>query len=257
MTMIRNIIVAFSMYSRIPMPIFNWKEKDTKYAISFIPLIGIVIGIIEFCLLLFEQELGIPTFVRTFLWAGIPLLITGGFHVDGFMDTMDAWKSYKSKEEKLSILKDPHIGAFSVISLVMYGCFYLAFAYLLIDSDNYWCIACACIGFALVRAIGGYLSIVFHHARQDGMLHTETKNTNLISKLILLTFIALLLVATIYIDLSVAALEVVFLVVFMYFYRAKCYKEFDGITGDTIGYFITMGELIVMIIAAVCALVGQ
>jgi adenosylcobinamide-GDP ribazoletransferase len=29
--------------------------------------------------------------------------------MDGFMDTQDAFKSFKSKEEKLKILEDPHI----------------------------------------------------------------------------------------------------------------------------------------------------
>lgn len=38
--------------------------------------------------------------------------------MDGFMDTMDAFHSYQDKEKKLAILKDPHIGAFSVLMLV-------------------------------------------------------------------------------------------------------------------------------------------
>ena len=39
------------------------------------------------------------------------------FHIDGFMDTMDAFHSYKPREEKLTILKDSHMGAFAVIML--------------------------------------------------------------------------------------------------------------------------------------------
>ena len=44
-----------------------------------------------------------------------------GFHVDGFMDTMDALHSYQPRERKLEILKDSHIGAFSVIKLAEFG----------------------------------------------------------------------------------------------------------------------------------------
>ena len=54
----------------------------------------------------------------------IPILITGGFHIDGFMDTQDAINSYKPREKKLEILKDPHIGAFAVISLLAYSIFW-------------------------------------------------------------------------------------------------------------------------------------
>ncbi len=52
--------------------------------------------------------------------AAIPLMISGGFHVDGYMDTMDAFHSYQSREKKLEILKDSHIGAFAAIMLVLY-----------------------------------------------------------------------------------------------------------------------------------------
>lgn len=33
----------------------------------------------------------------------------------GFADTIDAVSSYKDREKKLEILKDPHTGAFAVI----------------------------------------------------------------------------------------------------------------------------------------------
>ena len=33
----RAAFIAFSMYSRIPMPMFEWKEEDMKYAMCFFP----------------------------------------------------------------------------------------------------------------------------------------------------------------------------------------------------------------------------
>ena len=44
----------------------------------------------------------------------------GGFHADGFLDVSDSLCSYGSREKKLEILKDPHIGAFAVIRLAVY-----------------------------------------------------------------------------------------------------------------------------------------
>lgn len=44
----RAAIIAFSMYSRIPMPMFEWKEEDMKYAMCFFPAIGAVIGAVFF-----------------------------------------------------------------------------------------------------------------------------------------------------------------------------------------------------------------
>ena len=50
----------------------------------------------------------------------MPVIITGGIHLDGFVDTMDAINSYQPIERKLEILKDSHIGAFALISCVTY-----------------------------------------------------------------------------------------------------------------------------------------
>lgn len=50
----------------------------------------------------------------------IPLLVTGGIHMDGYMDTVDALSSHQSVEKKLEILKDPNAGAFAVIYCGIY-----------------------------------------------------------------------------------------------------------------------------------------
>ena len=42
MHIIRGIAVAFSTYSKIPMPQFVWKEEDMRYSMCFFPWIGAV-----------------------------------------------------------------------------------------------------------------------------------------------------------------------------------------------------------------------
>lgn len=74
-----------------------------------------------------------------------PLIITGGFHVDGFMDTMDALHSYQPRERKLEILKDSHIGAFSVIKLAEFGLIYVAALSQIVD---YRALEVFCCGFS-------------------------------------------------------------------------------------------------------------
>ena len=50
----------------------------------------------------------------------IPILITGGIHLDGFCDVTDAKSSYASTERKLEIMSDSHVGAFVVMYLGIY-----------------------------------------------------------------------------------------------------------------------------------------
>ena len=44
MIVLQTIAVAFAMFSAIPVPQFDWNEKNMRYAMCAFPLIGVVIG---------------------------------------------------------------------------------------------------------------------------------------------------------------------------------------------------------------------
>ena len=100
------------------MPRFSWREEEMSYSLIFFPLVGAVIGLLIMLLNMPAFMRSCPLSVRVPVTLAIPLFVTGGFHVDGFMDTEDALRSYASPERKLEILKDPHVGAFAVIGLI-------------------------------------------------------------------------------------------------------------------------------------------
>ena len=152
MRIIKSFIIAFSMYSSIPMPQFEWKDEDMKYILCFFPWVGAVVGACIYLWKMICDRFGIGLLCYTCIGAVIPLLITGGFHADGFMDTMDAFHSYQPKEKKMEILKDSHIGAFSVIMLGIYGLIYFG-AFSEIRNDQLLQIVCA--GFFLARVLSG------------------------------------------------------------------------------------------------------
>ena len=39
-----GLLVAFSLYSAIPVPQVQWEKKTMRWALSFLPLIGVLIG---------------------------------------------------------------------------------------------------------------------------------------------------------------------------------------------------------------------
>ena len=63
-SILESFVIAFSMYSRIPMPFVEWSECGMKYAFCFFPLIGVVIGacVCAFCWLSVQAGLGILAF---------------------------------------------------------------------------------------------------------------------------------------------------------------------------------------------------
>lgn len=123
-----SCIIAVSMYSKIPMPNVEWTGERMRYVMCFFPLVGLAQGaVLGLWLHLALDVLNLSAAVSALVGAAVPLLVTGGIHMDGFLDTMDAVHSYGDRSRKLEILKDPHLGAFAVISFGVYMMLYLGF----------------------------------------------------------------------------------------------------------------------------------
>ncbi len=249
MKIIRSCIVSFSMYSKIPMPQFEWKEDDMKYMLCFFPWIGAVIGGLLWLWSLLCDRFGIGMICYVAIGTLIPLAVTGGFHVDGFMDTMDAFHSYQPREKKLEILKDSHIGAFAVIMLAAYGLLYVgAFSQIVMGKA----LAVFCCGFFMARCLSGIAVVTFKSAKSDGLLFmfADTAQKKIVKAAL---YIQLILCAAFMLYISLwtgGAVIVAALGSFLYYYyRSK--KELGGITGDTAGYFVTICECAMAVAAAI------
>jgi adenosylcobinamide-GDP ribazoletransferase len=225
-----------------------------KYMLCFFPWIGAVIGVCIYLWYYVSKMCNIGQICYTLIGVAIPLIITGGFHVDGFMDTMDAFHSYQPKEKKIEILKDSHIGAFSVIMLALYGLIYIG-AFSEINEAIYLKIVCA--GFALSRCLSGLAIVYFPLAKKDGMLYTfatgSQKNT-LKWSLILQSIICSCFILYQSILIGAFSLLAAFLSFAYYYYRTK--KELGGINGDTAGYFVLICEESIIVVTAICGLWG-
>ncbi len=243
LTIIRNIIVAFSLYSKIPMPIFTWREEDMKHNLIFLPWVGIVIGFITTGLYFLKGLFpNIPMIAWVIIYSLVPIIITGGFHLDGFMDTEDALKSYKSKEEKLKILKDPHIGAFAIINLLVFAGIWLASMAVLTANGSIRDFILLSLIFVLSRCFSGITSISFKRAKNEGMLDMETKKAGKIDLVFLIIQLVFVLAFMVFINPCKAAVLILILILVTIIYKTKSYKEFGGVTGDTAGFYLCVSE---------------
>ena len=248
MQVMKSFFIAVSMYSKIPVPVFEWKEDDMKYIFCFFPWIGALIG---GCIYFWNYLCGvyhIGALCRTAVAMAVPVFITGGFHIDGFMDTMDAIHSYSPKERKLEILKDSHIGAFAVIMFAAYGLVFLA-AFSEIENEALLKIVCG--GFFLSRCLCGISAVSFPLAKKEGMLYTfaDSSHKKIVKGSLFLqsaVCIGLMCFWSFPAGLTVAVAAVLALV--YYFYRSR--KEFGGITGDTAGFFVLFCEECIVVAAA-------
>ncbi len=119
MKYIQAFFMSLGMFSSIPCPYRPWNERARHLMLVFLPLVGLVIGLIWYGIYLLMDLINIPLQLQTAVLMLYPYLITGFIHLDGFMDTSDAILSRRPLEDKLRILKDPHTGAFAVISVAI------------------------------------------------------------------------------------------------------------------------------------------
>lgn len=240
MHIIKAMIIAFSTYSKIPMPQFEWKEEDMRYSMCFFPWVGAVIGALVFAWYRIAQKLGFHEWTYVCIATAIPLLVTGGFHVDGYMDTMDAFHSYQPRERKLEILKDAHIGAFSVIMLAVFGLIYMGAFGQIEGAGN---LGVFCCGFFLSRCLSGLGVVSLRSAKSDGLLYhfASTAHEKWVKGVLYLQII-LCVILMIWIQIKTAFFVLVAAGLTYLYYRWRSYRELNGITGDTAGYFLTLCE---------------
>ena len=160
--------IAFAMYSKIPMPRADWEKENMRYMMCFFPFVGIVIGALMAGWSFLSGKLGVGDSLRSVIYVLIPVLVTGGIHLDGLLDTADALSSWQPKEKKLEILKDSNAGAFAVIVAC---CYFLAcFGFWTELSGRQVLVLSG--GYVLSRSMSGLSVASFPCARKTGTVAT-------------------------------------------------------------------------------------
>ena len=85
----------------------------------FLPVVGLEIGLLWVGLARVCHVLALPHLVTALILSVFPYLATGCIHLDGYMDVTDAVHSCRTPERRREILKDPHVGSFAVIGIVL------------------------------------------------------------------------------------------------------------------------------------------
>ena len=111
----RACMMCFSMFCAIPCPYRGWDEEARPIMTLFLPLVGAFIGLIWTLIAYLARLVGVPVMAAAAALCAYPYLITGGMHMDGYLDVTDAVMSWRDVEERRRILKDPNVGSFAVI----------------------------------------------------------------------------------------------------------------------------------------------
>ena len=244
MVVLETIIVAFSMFSALPMPQIEWNSRNMRYSLLAFPLIGAVIGGVCWLWAALCLALGLPAILRGAGLCILPVLLTGGIHLDGYADTCDALASHAPPARKREILKDAHLGAFAAIRLGVW--FVASFAlWTALPVYRGWAIVCL---FCLSRTLSALALTLFPLAEGSGLARSfaEASDRKTV-RAVLIVYAALLCLVLI---LARGAVTVpAALCVFLAF-RRMARTQFEGLSGDLSGWFLQTAEL--WMLAALC-----
>ncbi len=169
---------AVRFLSLLPVPgstqLFNKDEVAPRLVVGceYFPLVGLLLALLLWLLVLILTPL-VPQLVLAALLVAALVILTGGLHLDGLMDSCDGLFGGSTRERKLEIMRDSQIGSFGALGamcilLLKFALFasgsarFLPLALLITLPSARWAMVLALRVFPSARPSG--LGAAFHQA---------------------------------------------------------------------------------------------
>jgi len=234
--------LALGFLTTVPVRMAAPQPGDLGRAALWFPLIGLVVGVLVAgakCLL----DAIFPPFLAATLTVGLWAALTGGLHLDGLADCCDSLPAAVSPERRLEIMRDPRLGAFGGIGLLLH---------LLLKIGAVMALpgACAVTPFVLAATAARWLILPVARqpsARPGGLGASFALGlTRRVLALAALLPLALALLGGAH---AVLALSLAGLMTFGIVRLARA--RLGGVTGDVFGLTVEVAELAVLLTYAV------
>ncbi|WP_410506415.1 adenosylcobinamide-GDP ribazoletransferase [Haloimpatiens sp. FM7315] len=217
--------------------------SNFKRGIMFFPVIGIIIGSIQWIIYFLLSKIMPINIVPVFIIVA-SLLLTGALHVDGFGDVFDGFFSFKGGKEKIiEVMKDSRIGTYSCIAIVINILLkYIGYFNLIVKGKAIWIIIIPVIAKVCVVTICYFGK----KAKLTGSGNVFIENVGL--RGLILSFIvgvAVVLPVTGAKYFSILAILNLFLT---FLINKFCNHYIGGHTGDTLGFTSESIEIFTLII---------
>ncbi len=113
-------LAALIFFTRLPF----WRlrqpaESCYRHVVEYWPLAGWLTGG-AMAATFYVADLYAGTLLAALLAVAVRIVITGALHEDGLADFLDGFGGGRDRAHTLAIMKDPHIGTFGVLGLVVY-----------------------------------------------------------------------------------------------------------------------------------------
>ncbi len=242
----RAVRLAFAFLTVVPIPARDDEVDpaslaDARFAY---PLVGLAIGLALAGLAVALGRMGLPLGPSAFLillaWAAL----SGGLHLDGLADTADGLFLWGDPARRLAVMRDPHVGSYGVsaLGLLLIGKFAALEA---VVGSGRWLplVASATIGRALILVMAG--SAPYARPGGTGRALIDATGPRDVFGGVILAIVAGgvaagprgLVAASLALALALAL-------------TASARRKLGGVTGDTLGALVEVGELGTLLVLA-------
>jgi adenosylcobinamide-GDP ribazoletransferase len=239
---LKSFLFALQHLTRMPSPRVSFDEVSCGRATVFFPVAGALLGAIM-AALVWAADPYLPNQLQASLLVFILVVLTGGIHLDGYMDSIDGLFSGRPREDKLEIMRDSRVGAFGVAGAI---CLLLLKFNLFAAIPSIVLIKLLIVVPALSRWNMSFAVVVFPYARREG-LGTIYKKYSGAKELIWASIFAAA-VAVIVLGIY-GAILMFFGAVITYLAGRKITKELGGLTGDIYGFINELSEVVLLLAA--------
>lgn len=225
-----DFLLMLQLLTRVPInKELPCEDENFKNGAGFFWLIGLLIGLCQYGLYLLLSKV-IPINFVVIAIIAFEIIITGGYHLDGFCDTCDGFFAFKGRDKIIEIMKDSRIGAFGCIGIVLN---------LLIKYQGYLFVAnnSKAIGVLIIPMISKFsmvlLSYIGRPAKEKGsgnlFINTVTLREVIVN--IIFVLIAGLLLNSIFNTIVLLIASIILTILF----NLLCNSKINGVTGDNLG----------------------
>jgi adenosylcobinamide-GDP ribazoletransferase len=239
-----GFFTALKFLTIFPLPERRGKAKEHMgQSLPYFPLVGLLLGAILFGIN-YGLSYILPQSITSVLLIIVLVIMTGAHHLDGLMDSFDGAVSGKSREKRLGIMADSHVGAFGIVAVILL----LLLKYASLSALSGGQVAVLMLMPMLSRWMMVSAISMFPYARSSG-LGLAFKQGATWQRLAVATAVSLVVTVLLMGWWGLALIAVLWLIVFgiaSYFN-----SRLGGLTGDVYGALNEISEVLVLILSTI------
>ena len=240
---LRDFFTCLEFLTRIRMTKRKvWFPDDFARSVPYFPLVGAIMGALMWGAARLGIQMGFSGNLLGLFLMLAELFFIGTLMYDGFMDTADGVFSGRTRERKLEIMQDSHVGANAVIGAVI-----LILAKVSLFGSFHPDVLCPLLAamYVVTRTLMVVYILKFPNARPGGLGEMFKTGGSPAYLLLALLFAAILLFLLGPVCFKLACISCIPCIALAYYLK----WNLGGLTGDTFGFLTECGNVIVLFAA--------